>query len=57
MYEMDGKCNTQGDTTTLTKFWLVSHGARELPTATEKTILLKWNLKSDVRTWANDKLV
>jgi len=24
MYEMDGKCNIQGDTTTLTKFWLVS---------------------------------
>jgi len=24
MYEMDGKCNTQGGTTMLTKFWLAS---------------------------------
>ena len=26
---MDGKCNTQGETTTLTKFWLASPMGQE----------------------------
>jgi len=29
MYEIDDKCNTQGDTTTLTQFWLASPMGQE----------------------------